>query len=816
MTVSGNNLQDQPAGAPPADAPDAGRSNRPGQAALRYRIGTHPIFLRRMLARLQTRAALSTREPDDVAVALLDACAVVVDVLTFYQERIANEGYLRTAVESRSLRELARMLGYELSPGVAAGVLLAFTVEDAAGAPGGASVPQGTRVLSIPGQGRLPQTFETSADLEARAEWNALRPRLTEPQQVGDDSMPLYISGVTTQLQPGDLLLFERGDSRCLGTVREVRLHPAEGSTWVAWKQIFQEQSAGDPAGAATVYVFRQRAALFGHNAPDWRAMPKPVKDAYDPHSQSPDEWPNFALSHNARTIDLDAAYPRIVPGSWIVLIMPDGTPSISRVVGSSVISCAGFTLAARATQLSTESAVDLSQFNRRQTAVYAQGEALDLAEQPIADNIEVGCTEIMLDRHIDSLQPGQLLALSGTSDSGEPVAEIVALDRVEEADGRTALYLQAGLQHTYVRASMRLNANLVRATHGETVHDEVLGSGDGSQANQRFRLARQPLTYVADAQAGRITGTLAVYVNGVLWQEVPSLYQLGPRDRGYIVRVRDDGKAEIIFGDGERGARLPSGSENVVAGYRSGIGPDGEVETDKLILLQTRPLGIRAVTNPLPSGGAAPPETPARARVSAPLTVRTLDRIISLRDVAEFARAFPGIDKAQAVELWAGGRRLVHLTVAGTGGAAVDPVSDLYRSLARAIEAMRAPGLPLRIDSYEPLCFNVAAAVRVEPGYQAATVFAAVQTALRESFAFDRRDFGQGVAAAEVITVIQQVPGIAAVDLNLLYVRADDAALSPLLEASPAAWDASGFHGAQLLLINVGQGGITITEMDL
>jgi len=51
----------------------------------------------------------------------LDGWATVADVLTFYQERIANESYLRTAIERRSLLELARKIGYELRPGIAAG-----------------------------------------------------------------------------------------------------------------------------------------------------------------------------------------------------------------------------------------------------------------------------------------------------------------------------------------------------------------------------------------------------------------------------------------------------------------------------------------------------------------------------------------------------------------------------------------------------------------------------------------------------------------------------------------------------------------------
>src|SRR5262249_30744925 len=111
-------------------------ANRPGLAALSYRVGTHPTFLETMLARLSTVEVendhqkfrpllrLTTRDANDPSIALLDAWATVGDVLTFYQERIANEGYLRTATERRSIIELARLVGYRLRPGVAASVWL--------------------------------------------------------------------------------------------------------------------------------------------------------------------------------------------------------------------------------------------------------------------------------------------------------------------------------------------------------------------------------------------------------------------------------------------------------------------------------------------------------------------------------------------------------------------------------------------------------------------------------------------------------------------------------------------------------------------
>ena len=200
--------------------------NRPGLPTLAYRITIHPTALRRMLNALPTQPVppddpdnhrplktLSTRAGDDPAIALLDAWATVTDVLTFYQERIANEGFLRTATERGSVLELARAIGYELNPGVAASTFRAFTVVDAPGVPGVASVPEGIKIQSIPGQDQLPQTFETVEAIETRADWNVLRPRLTTEQEIDAGETQLYLKGVSTQLQPGDAILLV-GDER--------------------------------------------------------------------------------------------------------------------------------------------------------------------------------------------------------------------------------------------------------------------------------------------------------------------------------------------------------------------------------------------------------------------------------------------------------------------------------------------------------------------------------------------------------------------------------------------------------------------------
>ena len=221
-------------------------SNRPGLEALSYRAGTHAAFLETMKARLSSKEypalrALTTRQEDDPSIAMLDAGATMLDVLTFYQERIANEGYLRTATERRSILELARLVGYKLRPGVAASVYLAFTLEN--GYP--TEIPAGTRAQSIPAPGELPQAFETSELLQARAEWNTLRPRMTRPSYITlsnvSDLETIYFVGTSTDLNPNDPLLFVFGigdDKQILRRIETVEIEAVENRTKVTLQQM--------------------------------------------------------------------------------------------------------------------------------------------------------------------------------------------------------------------------------------------------------------------------------------------------------------------------------------------------------------------------------------------------------------------------------------------------------------------------------------------------------------------------------------------------------------------------------------------------
>ena len=183
--------------------------NPPRLSEIRYRVGTFSNFKSSMLYAISRKPELSkltTRSDDDFTIALVDAWAIIGDVLTFYQERIANEGFLRTAKERRSIIELASSLGYQLSSGVAANTLLAFTVEES-GVIKETKIQEGTKAQSLPGPDQMPQVFETIEPISARPELNNLRPRLRKPQEVSEDNTKFIFEGTGLAIEPGDGLL---------------------------------------------------------------------------------------------------------------------------------------------------------------------------------------------------------------------------------------------------------------------------------------------------------------------------------------------------------------------------------------------------------------------------------------------------------------------------------------------------------------------------------------------------------------------------------------------------------------------------------
>src|SRR5262252_8908139 len=103
-----------------------------GLSALPRQIASFPEFREAMLARILSEPALlqwRARRSDDFGVMLLEMWAYVCDSISFYDEVIADESYVRTASLRPSLRKLVALLGYVPRPAVGATVDLAVIAQ---------------------------------------------------------------------------------------------------------------------------------------------------------------------------------------------------------------------------------------------------------------------------------------------------------------------------------------------------------------------------------------------------------------------------------------------------------------------------------------------------------------------------------------------------------------------------------------------------------------------------------------------------------------------------------------------------------------
>jgi hypothetical protein len=1009
--------------------------NRPGLSAISYRVGTYASFLETMEAGISMEKlevpsdvlseqgelrndiltplqGLTVRFESDPSIALMDAWATVADVITFYQERIANEGYLRTATERRSILELARLIGYKLKPGVSSSVFLAYTLEDGYK---DVTIPAGSRSQTVPGQGELPQSFETSEDLEASYEWNNLKPRMSLPQNITEDKIRamdlidesvsrLHFKGAIYDIQPNSpLLLFfpesastNFGDQFRMPRVKKVEVRPEADKTVVYLQHVESLLPAAQKDNSTTVgdllspnegllklqtvhsssplnldhslksafplpddprklkmstsslhivtetsnvsaddlstalgnakvtdnpnlkgiEALKVKAKPFGHNAP--------LNQIYDKQGLNvgQEEWPingtdelelkiymrryaevfwkhnsdvlytkvfleddtkvelkeldqnasiyldedhkiiNFiwrskkvgiefdepigsgtttsvniqftpGLSQEKNTtvnlpinrtwrrhligrrveidfssdgisvldqsisapelniVYLDAQYDKITPGSMIVIFRPPNragkTSFVRSVTAVDTVSRTDYGISGTVTKLTLNAAwldeSDLLLSIFRNTTIYAQNETIELLPAPLEEPV---CkNDIELDGYVSGLKPGRWVIVSGERTDipltshifGSELTMLAGISQdVHRAESgaelpgdkyHTVLHLENDLSYCYKRDTVTIYGNVVKATHGET-HREILGSGDAGKSTQQFALHQSPLTMTSAPTKSGIKSSLQVRVNDLLWHESESLVDLGDTDRGYVTFTNEDDKVTVVFGDGKNGLRPTTGVENIRADYRTGIGVSGNIKAGQISQLMSRPYGVKAVVNPKPSSGGADRESSDQARRNAPTALMALDRLVSVKDYADFARTFAGIAKSSSVKISDGRRQVVHITIAGEDDISIEETSDLFINLRQALHKFGDPYQPLKIAIRDLIMLIINAKVRVLPDYQWESIEPKVRTALLDAFSFEKRNLGQNAYLGEIISIIQSVKGVDFVDVDV------------------------------------------------
>jgi len=747
------------------------------------------------------------RDKQDLGVMLLEMWAYLCDILTFYDERISNESYLRTAQQPESVKRLVRLLSYRPRPGIGARVQLAVIAE----AGKILTAPAGLQIQSKPAPGEQPQVFEVTDNTPIDAALNAWTIIPDAKRVLSPTANSLLLKGTTTLLKRDSrALLVDLTNQtgvyayvKVAGVAEEIDVMGQKNTrvTFSIPNQSHLNWNTDRQVDNLRLLISQQTAKLWPYTV---SGVPPPISgnvislDGLHPTINAGDLVLLVEVSSGAELEKPSRAGSRAAPvmpypltNVGVATSPPTVTVTIyggERARLFKVTKCEADTGTIRAksgsepgiyapyTKLTLDANVSTSFGSPSLTSASItvfygwQEVALVISDLDKELSKEVPSASATLPDPPPDLTklPDQFPALL---EDAQNRGQATSISEVKPTLHSIAELSLTAPRQTALAHPVSIYANLLNATRGQTIADEALGSGDASQANQEFVLKKNPLTYLLAPTAdkpGNYQSTLQVWVDGILWNEVPSFYRRGHDEAIYVTYEDNENKTHVVFGDGIHGARLPTGINNVVARYRIGAGKLAPAPGTLTTILKPYP-GLKSVVNPVSPGGGDDPEPPGKIRSFAPASVLTFERAISLRDYEVMASQAPGVVKAQTHWTWdekslkAIVRVLVIAEETQSAGTVIEGVKELLRN----------KGMPNQIHVIEqaiPYPISLVITLVVDGRFIRKDVENQARAALLDAdkglLGINRIEIGKPLFHSALTEAIIAVPGIIAVSL--------------------------------------------------
>lgn len=863
-------MTDPSPSSPPASACPCGNpqdpqvvKNQPGLAAISDRVDDFTGFRRALLRPLSGEQALGPWRPapGDLGLQLLEWWAYVADILTFYNERVANESYLRTAQFPGSIAGLVALLGYVPAPGLAAtGVVGAIRTTKHPSEP--VVIPAGMQLSSTPTPGVTAQTFEaTAASFPGLSDVPASLLPNPDLETHASDTGPatVLLAGKVNGVKAGDqLLLVKKGwdggddnwaavsiastgpetdpgtgatntrvrftDTAVWGTIKQPSSPkvstPIRADTGVLDKALLSVRTSS----VAQTQIF-SRTSIFGianvwmpgltqlgsgssasnqtRTAVDYRLL-KPTAAASMwnlTSSVSPshlDPTAPVQNTANAVLVNLSTTVRSIQPGD---LVFFDGGTQASSVLGQVTATADKLGQTDFPEQLSPPAPdiivipytqLSVNTFDATTLGEYQTGAAVAVRYSyrdagTVLPNPPSPLTALPTAVQV----PADATLPSGVSqallEDANGIGTVVQVAPNPTTDGTVQLTLSPlpPAPSTFspaLQVPLRLLFDVVAVSRGTTVTDEVLGSGNAAVANQRFPLQKSPLTYLASGAGW--AAALSVYVNGIRWTKVPTLYNQPPRAQVYVVERAPDQTATVRFGDGVNGARLTSGTNNVVATYRYGSGA-ASPPAGRLTTMLSRQPNLAAIHNPLPVSGGKDPQAPEDVKADAPASVFTFGRAISAIDYEVIAAQAAGVTRVKAYWTFdaAAQRTLIKLYVNDDAGGVA--------SSSQALAGSDDPNRPVAVAPATGIEVSVSATLVVAADRVVDEVVTAATAAFTDpdagAFSPAEMGIGQWLYRSHVDAALS-VPGVVAVH-QLQVTWGNDSPLSEMADPGEGSY---------------------------
>ena len=306
-------------------------------------------------------------------------------------------------------------------------------------------------------------------------------------------------------------------------------------------------------------------------------------------------------------------------------------------------------------------------------------------------------------------------------------------------------------------------NTASVIATQGFTIEDEIVTGQATGQPNQVYPLENTSV----------IEDSVSVTIDGVVYEKTQYLIDAPGTTPAFTTVTDADGLTYVQFGD-NIGGRIPPLNKTIYATYRVGGGTEGNVSAGSLTEIVTGFSSGLTVTNQSAAAGGEDPESTDSIKVNAPLSLKSLNRAVSLSDYASLTLQVSGIAKANATSE-AYSSVIVYFAPFGDRGVESDNVtptaifSALRTNVANYLQGKAPANTSVTIAPPSYVAVDIKLAVTVLPQYRQSSIQAAVTSAINEILAFDNVLFSDRISLQYLMRTIASVPGVDFTEVQLL-----------------------------------------------
>jgi hypothetical protein len=704
------------------------------------------------------------RNPSDLGIALVELLAYAGDNLSYYQDSVANEAYLETALQRISVRRHSRLVDYCMHDGASA---RAFVQIDSA-TPG--VVPAGTPVLS----------------------------RISIP--VGK-----AVPGVV--ISYSDRALARDAADATFETVKAAYIHPDLSEIQIyAWG----DRSCCLPRATTQLELEGNLTSQF---SPDHFSDAPSLAGKLRDHTDKVSAYISSQMDPSTQTLLAGYTDGNPVATNLSTALIAELNSLLADRSFYTQDRFQGISLGDYIKQFAGENprGDDLARLNRLLLEAAYSGE--------IVVSPKLGAGDYLFFEEILGPQTGiaadadpthrQIVRLTKAICGQDPLCkkEISYVEWNPLDALKFSLCLTAETDAGYKAISVA-RGNQILADHGKRIEGEEYIFPESSLAESqrlahRFSLQEGPLSFrvslpddssqlspaaelsdVDPHQAlSQVLKLKVVDADGISsddWEPVVHLLESDESAHDFAVETDNDGRALIRFGDGAYG-EAPPDDATVTVDYRVGVGRSGNVgaETFAHVISPYSSTGwpdVTGVRNPLPAWGGIDPEPIIEVRQKAPAAFQTNTlRAVTEADYTRLASLHPELQSAVATFRWTGSWHTVFITIDPLDRSEVD--ETLEERVRQWMIRYTQTGYDLEIDPpvYVPL--EIELDVCVDPGHFRGdvkeTLLYALDNRLHASgengfFHSNNFTFGQALYLSRLYAAVEAVEGVDSAEVKV------------------------------------------------